>query len=193
MSRLTDPLETGKGYDRKDLVRLWNLAGYQAFGRGVFTPAGAAQVFLFVTRERLGWMTPYSNFLDGDLLFWEGEKGHGSDDRIANASRNGDEIHLFYRDRRLTPFTYHGKVLMLRCNRHTDRPSEFVFDVVAVASQLTAAGMPHVAEDKADYGVISPGETAILDVRYPGLSRITLHNHFSPQHDFMVGYGPGCE
>ena len=58
-------------------------------------------------------MTQYNNFLDSDLLFWDGEKGHGSNDRIANASRNGEEIHLFYRDYRLTPFTYHGKVVMI--------------------------------------------------------------------------------
>ena len=134
MSRFTDPLEIGKGYDRKVLAQLWGLAGFQAIGRGVFTPKGAGQIFLFVTRERLGWMTPYKNFLDDDLLFWDGEKGHGSDDRIASASRNGEEIHLFYRDHRLTPFTYYGKVVMVRCNRFTDRPSEFVFNVVAIAA-----------------------------------------------------------
>ena len=69
MSRFTSQLEIGKGYDRKVLARLWGLAGFQAIGRGVFTPKGAGQIFLFVTRERLGWMTPYTNFLDSDLLF----------------------------------------------------------------------------------------------------------------------------
>src|SRR5882672_9998856 len=139
MSRFTDPLEVGKGYDRKVLAQLWGLGGFQAISRGVFTPKGAGKIFLFVTRERLGWMTQYNNFLDGDLLFWDGEKGHGSDDRIANASHNGEEIHLFYRDNRLTSFTYHGKVVMVRCNRFTDRPSEFVFNVVAITPERTPA------------------------------------------------------
>ena len=155
MSRFTDPLEIGKGYDRKVLARLWGLIGFQAIGRGVFTPKGVGEIFLFVTRERLGWMTPYKNFLDDDLLFWDGEKGHVSDDRIATASRNGEEIHLFYRDHRPTPFTYHGKVVMVRCNRFTDRPSEFVFNVVAIAAELGPAEPMQVAEEPVDYAIIS--------------------------------------
>jgi hypothetical protein len=163
MSRFTDPLELGKGYDRKVLAQLWGLAGFQAIGRGVFTPKGLGQIFLFVTRERLGWMTPYKNFLDGDLLFWDGEKGHGTDDRIVNASRNGEEIHLFYRDHRLTPFTYHGKVVMIRCNRFTDRPSEFVFNVVAIAKNLAPAESMQLAEEPADYAVLSEAGMNSID------------------------------
>src|SRR4051812_35512516 len=155
MSRFSDPLQIGGGYGRKELALLWGLAGFQAIGRGVFTPKGVAQIFLFVTRERLGWMTPYKNFLDGDLLFWDGEKGHGSDDRIASASRNGEEIHLFYRDQRHTPFVYHGKVVMVRCDRFTDGPSEFVFNVVAIAAELAATESIQLAEEPTDYAVIS--------------------------------------
>jgi putative restriction endonuclease len=163
MSRFTDPLEIGRGYDRKVLARLWGLVGFQAIGRGVFTPKGVGQIFLFVTRERLGWMTPYKNFLDGDLLFWDGEKGHGSDDRIVSASRNGEEIHLFYRDHRPTPFTYHGKVVMIRCSRSTDSPSEFVFNVVAIAAELAPAASMQVAEEPADYAVISEAGMNSID------------------------------
>lgn len=163
MSRFTDPLEVGKGYDRKVLALLWGLTGFQAIGRGVFTPRSVGQIFLFVTRERLGWMTPYKNFLDDDLLFWDGEKGHGSDDRIARASLNGEEIHLFYRDHRPTPFTYHGKVVMVRCNRFTDRPSEFVFKVVAIAAELVPGKPTQVAEEPADYAVISEAGMNSID------------------------------
>ena len=171
MSRFTNPLEIGRGYDRKVLAQLWNLAGFQAIGRGVFTPQGVNQIFLFVTRERLGWMTPYNNFLDGDLLFWDGEKGHRSDDRITNASRNGDEIHLFYRDHRHTRFTYHGKIVMVRCNRFTDRPSEFVFNVLAVAEETTANEALLAAEDPTDYAVISEAGLNSIDRAVTSKSR----------------------
>jgi len=171
MSRFTDPLEIGKDYDRKVLAGLWGLVGFQAIGRGVFTPKDMGQIFLFVTRERLGWMTPYNNFLDDDLLFWDGEKGHGSDDRIASASRNGEEIHLFYRDRRTTPFTYHGKVVMVRCNRFTDRPSEFVFNVVTIAAELAPAASMQVAEEPADYVVISEAGMNSIDRAVTSKSR----------------------
>jgi len=171
MSRFTDSLAIGRGYDRKVLAELWGLAGFQAIGRGVFTPKGAGQIFLFVTRERLGWMTPYKNFLDDDLLFWDGEKGHGSDDRIANASRNGEEIHLFYRDQRLTPFTYYGKVVMVRCNRFSDRPSEFVFNVVAIAPELAPTESMQLAEEPADYAVISQAGMNSIDRAVTAKSR----------------------
>ena len=156
-------MEFGKDYDRKVLANLWGLGGFQAIGRGVFTPKGVGQIFLFVTRERLGWMTPYNNFLDDDLLFWDGEKGHGSDDRIVSASRKGVEIHLFYRDHRLTPFTYYRKVVMVRCQRFTDRPSEFVFNVVALAGKLTTSEPMQLAEEPVDYAVLSEAGMNSID------------------------------
>jgi len=155
MSRFTEPLEFGKGYDRKVLAKLWGLGGFQAIGRGVFTPMGVGKIFLFVTRERLGWMTPYNNFLDDDLLFWDGEKGHGSDERIINASRSGNEIHLFYRDHRRTPFIYYGKMVMVKCQRFTDQPSEFVFNVVELAGKNTTSESIRLREDSVDFAVLS--------------------------------------
>jgi hypothetical protein len=155
MSRFTAPLEIGKGYDRKVLADLWGLGGFQALGRGVFMPRGSGQIFLFVTRERLGWMTPYNNFLYDDLLLWDGEKGHGSDERIANAVANGEEIHLFYRDRRLTPFTYHGPLFVIRSDRHEDRPSEFVFKVASITTDLPSMESARVAEEPTDYAVLT--------------------------------------
>ncbi len=171
MSRFSDPLQIGIGYERKDLALLWGLGGIEAISRGVFTPKGCAQLFLFVTRERLGWMTPYKNFLDGDLLFWDGEKGHRSDERIASASRNGEEIHLFYRDQRLTPFTYYGKMVMIRCDRFTDRPSEFVFSVISVAASLTSSESTHVAEDPTDYAIVSEAGMSSIDRAVTAKSR----------------------
>ncbi len=155
MSRFSEPLEFGKGYDRKVLAGLWGLGGFQAIGRGVFTPRGLKQIFLFVTRERLGWMTPYNNFLDDDLLFWDGEKGHGSDERIINASINGEEIHLFYRERRLMPFIYYGKIVMVRCQRFTEQPSEFVFNVAALAGKLAVSEPMRLREEPEDFAVLS--------------------------------------
>lgn len=54
---------------------------------------------------------------------------------------------------------------------------------------------PHspAGDPGADYGLIQPGETGILDVRYPGLNEIMLHNHLNPTHEFSVQYGEGCK
>lgn len=53
---------------------------------------------------------------------------------------------------------------------------------------------PHreAGDPGADYGELAPGETGIYDVRYPGFSEISLHNHFEPLHGFAVVYGEGC-
>lgn len=163
MSRFSEPLIFGKSYDRMILARLWGLGGFQAISRGVFTPAGVRQIFLFVTRERLGWMTPYNNFLDEDLLFWDGEKGHGSDERIINASRNGEEIHLFYRDHRRTPFIYYGKVVMVRCQRSAKQPSEFVFNVASLAGKNATSELAGLREDPADFAVLSEAGMNSID------------------------------
>jgi len=163
MSRFTEPLEIGKGYERIDLVPLWRLGGFQAIGRGVYTPKGTGQIFLFVTREREDWMTPYNNYLEGDLLFWDGEQGHGSDERIANATRSGEEIFLFYRDRRHTPFVYYGPVFMLRCNRYHDRPSEFVFNVVKAPVKVNEPEELQLAEEPADYAVLTAAGMSSID------------------------------
>lgn len=155
MSRFVDPLEIGKGYERKVLAKLWGLKGFQAIGRGVFTPQNTGKIFLFVTREREGWMTPYNNFLDGDLLFWDGEKGHGSDERILNASKNGEEVHVFYRDRRLTPFGYYGRSLAIRCEQSAGRPSQFVFKLLEFEIDRGFETAGKFSEDPADYAVLS--------------------------------------
>lgn len=53
---------------------------------------------------------------------------------------------------------------------------------------------PHAAagDPGADYSVIPPGETGILDVRYPGFEAMALHAHHNPAHGFSVDYGQGC-
>lgn len=155
MSRFTEPLEIGRGYERKTLAKMWGLDGYQAIGRGVFTPKGQRQIFLFVTRERLGWMTPYNNFLYDDLLLWDGEKRHGNDERILNASARGEEIHLFYREHRLIPFTYYGQVFTIRCDRHDEQPSEFVFKVASLTAEQPLSDSAKIAEEPADYALLS--------------------------------------
>lgn len=54
---------------------------------------------------------------------------------------------------------------------------------------------PHEAagDPGADYGIIAPGASAVLDVRYTGLPGITLHNHARPEHEFTVTYASGCK
>lgn len=123
-------LEVGRQYTRPRLAELWGYRGYRGFAKGVFTPRGQRDVVLFVTRQKQESLTQYTDFISGDRLHWEGEKGHGNDERIANAPQNGDVTHLFYRDVHHTPFRYYGEIRILRFERRQDSPSKFTFQLM---------------------------------------------------------------
>jgi putative restriction endonuclease len=124
------PLVVGRLYTRPQLASMWGYSGYQAIGKGVFTPRGGGYIVLFVTRQKQATLTQYNDFLSGDHLHWEGEAGHGNDLRVARAHENGEEIHLFYRDIHHTPFRYHGQLEVLSFVHETTKPSRAVFQLV---------------------------------------------------------------
>src|SRR5262249_38046005 len=120
-------LVMGARYTRPELARRWGYESHHALSRGVVTPQGERVILLFVTRVKQEALTQYRDYLSGDILFWEGQEKHGTDDRVIGAERAGDEIHLFYREVHHTPFEYKGPVLLLSALRKADAPSQFVF------------------------------------------------------------------
>jgi hypothetical protein len=120
-------LTIGTKYTRPELAQRWGYESHHALDKGVVTPKGEKFILLFVTRVKQEVLTQYVDYLSGDLLFWEGEKKHGTDDRVINAGKAGDDIHLFYREIHHSPFEYRGKVILLNAVRRTDGPSRFVF------------------------------------------------------------------
>jgi hypothetical protein len=120
-------LTIGAKYARPELAERWGYSSHHAISRGVVTPQGEKLIILFVTRMKQETLTQYRDYLSGDLLFWEGQEKHGTDDRVIDAEKAGDEIHLFYREVHHCPFEYMGRVLLLNAIRKTDAPSQFVF------------------------------------------------------------------
>ena len=156
-----DVLELGRLYTRPELAELWGYESFHAIARGVVTPRDHDTIVLFVTREKQESLTQYQDVLSGDRLHWEGEKGHGNDDRIARAHETGEEIHLFYRDVHHTPFRYHGQVLLTRFTRLGDQPSKFTFALVHDLS-------PHddIAQHEAEFAEVEDTEReAIVKAR----------------------------
>lgn len=123
-----DQLVLGEEYGRPELATLWGYATWNAISRGVITPAGDNKIVLFVTREKQEALTQYQDHFDGERLHWEGETNHANDDRVVNAAGAGDEIHLFFRERHHSDFTYFGPITLVEHSIHLDRPSQFVFD-----------------------------------------------------------------
>src|SRR3954470_24891243 len=120
-------LVIGAKYTRPELATRWGYSSHHAISRGVVTPQGEKVILLFVTRLKQESLTQYEDYLSGDLLFWEGQEKHGTDDRVINAGKAGDEVHLFYREVHHCPFEYKGRVLLVNAARRADAPSRFVF------------------------------------------------------------------
>jgi len=135
---------------------------HQSFSRGVFTPSKQNLIILFVTKVKQECLTQYQDFIQDDLLFWEGEQGHGSDQRIAHASQNGEEIHLFYRGRHHSHFTYHGRIILVGWTPFRDKPSEFRF-LVPVLSAMPTIPPQETLDFEADFEVLSQAGLNSID------------------------------
>ena len=125
-----DSLSKGSEWDRNELANLWGYQSFHALARGVFTPAGQRFIVLFVTEQKQESLTQYDDRLVGKVLHWEGEDGHQNDLRIAHAAENGDEIHVFYRERHHEPFRYLGEVRVKKATLLTKQPSQFELEGV---------------------------------------------------------------
>lgn len=149
-------IQVGKEYERPLLAELWGYQGYQAISRGVVTPSGTNFIILFVTKEKQKVLTQYNDYIDGDFLHWEGERRHSSDGRIINASAQGDEIHLFYREIHHSPFVYYGKVHLQDYKLHSKKPSKFLFSL-SLAPELPDP-IEDIEQHKNDYDTLEKTE-----------------------------------
>lgn len=141
-------LRLGEEYDRPELARLWGYKSWRPLGRGVVTPAGDQSIVLFVTKEKQEGLTQYADYFEGNELHWEGETNHQNDQRLLDAKRNGDAIHLFFRQRHHSPFTYYGEIHLKAARTFTNKESEFVFST----KRLEAAAASAIATEAATQG-----------------------------------------
>jgi len=117
----------GATYSRQTLAELWGYTSFHAIARGVVTPRNDNKIVLFVTEEKQSSAEQYADRLSGNTLEWEGPTDHFAEDRMLNSATNGEEIHLFHRDRHHTDFTYSGRLKVLSHTPHRNRPSHFKF------------------------------------------------------------------
>lgn len=120
-------ISKGAPYSRHQLAELWGYASFHAISRGVVTPRNDNKIVLFVTEQKQSSAEQYADRLSGKTLEWEGPNDHFAEDRVLNAMASGDEIHLFYRERHHTDFTYKGCLAVIGQDLRTDRPSRFAF------------------------------------------------------------------
>ena len=119
----------GATYSRQALAELWGYASFHAIARGVVTPREDNKIVLFVTEEKQPSAEQYADRLSANKLHWEGPTDHFAEDRMLKALSTGDEIHLFYRERHHSQFTYYGRLELIGQDLRTDKPSQFTFHV----------------------------------------------------------------
>jgi putative restriction endonuclease len=128
-----ESLRFGETYERPFLAKLWGYQSFHALSKGVVTPANTNYIIFFVTKDKQDALTQYNDYIDGDMLFWEGEEKHSSDKRVVDARQKGDEIHIFYSEVHHTPFVYFGKISLTDHQLRENMPSEFVFKIEALS------------------------------------------------------------
>ena len=149
-------LEFGQSYDRPFLAKLWGYQSFHAISKGVVTPANTKYIVLFVTKDKQLALTQYNDYIDGNMLFWEGEEKHSSDKRVVEANKNQDETHLFYREAHHSPFVYFGRISLTDFQLRENAPSEFVFRIEMLSSEIDA--FKEVREHAGEYKALDKTE-----------------------------------
>lgn len=149
-------LEFGQSYERPFLAKLWGYQSFHAISKGVVTPANTKYIILFVTKDKQQALTQYNDYIDGNMLFWEGEEKHSSDKRVIEANKAQDEIHLFYREIHHSPFIYFGRITLTDFQLKENTPSEFVFRIEMLSSEIDA--FKEVREHAGEYKTLEKTE-----------------------------------
>lgn len=134
-------INLGDQFDRTTLAKVWKYKSEEAIQRGVVTPKGENQIIIFVTYEKKNFETAYKDYIDGNILHWEGEKKHRSDARIATAK---DKIYFFYRKEPRSKFEFKGLIKLRSYKLSEDKPSTFTFYINEAYTTTTEQELKHI-------------------------------------------------
>jgi hypothetical protein len=123
-------IKKGAAYTRKELAELWGYSSFHAIARGIVTPRNDNKIVLFVTKEKQPTFEQYFDRIIGNTLEWEGPTDHFAEERVLKADEGDDEIHLFYRERHHSNFIYQGCLKVIKYSLHTNKPSQFTFELI---------------------------------------------------------------
>ena len=123
--------QLGEIYTRKDLQERFTITD-QTLYTGVFRLAGYDSVWLFITERKSSDMTEYSDLLDENILYWDGQSSGRTDSLIIGHAQAGIELLVFYRAKKLAfpgaGFRYEGR---FRYSSHTGaNPTHFILQRV---------------------------------------------------------------
>jgi 5-methylcytosine-specific restriction enzyme A len=124
--RTSDHLEIGQVYTRRQLRDMFGIID-ATINTGVFRPKGHDSIWLFVTEQKTLDRTQYTDYLDGDILEWDGQTRGRTDRIIINHKQEGLELLVFYRKTKSehpkAGFKFEGVFSYL--SHHGNRPTHF--------------------------------------------------------------------
>lgn len=178
-------------YTRADLRNRFKITDNRLY-TGVFSPKGTSSVWLFVTEKKTVDRTPYSDHLEGDILYWEGQMSGRTDALIIDHQANGIELLVFFREKKnqysAGGFQYLGPFVYLSHTVHRTetkkKPTSFVLQRRRDSTMITSS-------DTADDTVFNP--TSLEDARKKVLSSITQRRGQKPFRNALIAaYGGQC-
>lgn len=163
-------LKMNHTYTAKQLAGIWGYKSHHALVKGVFHPKNSDIIVLFVTKQRQPGTPQFKNELRGNILKIEGADKHGTDQLLQNnLNHPKDKIYLFYREKHTLPFTFLGKVHLIRSWIYDSKSSEFEFFIENFES---------IEDDMAllDYIIHYDENLSIsLDVMCQAANKLTYH------------------
>lgn len=122
-------IKPGTSYSRNALAKAWGYKSFHAIARGIVTPQSDNKIVIFITEEKQNSSRQYQDRLVGKILKCEGPDDHFAEERIAHAATNGEQLHLFYRKRHHTDFTYLGEIKLLKLVPGASSPTYFEYEL----------------------------------------------------------------
>lgn len=118
-------------YTRAELKERFGITD-QTLYTGIYKPADYDSIWLFVTERKSTDMTAYTDWLNGNVLYWDGQTSGRKDQSIVEHEQNGQELLLFYRANKVEypggGFRYEGR---FRYSSHTGaNPTHFILQRV---------------------------------------------------------------
>ena len=92
-------LVVGNLYTRHELMGMFDIKD-ATINTGIFQPKDHESIWLFVTKDKTPDRTQYSDILDGDDLYIDGQNSGRTDAKLIHHERDGLEVILFYRRRK---------------------------------------------------------------------------------------------
>jgi hypothetical protein len=124
--RPSEQLTVGDVYTRQQLRELFGIVD-ATLNTGVFPYRGHDSVWLFVTESKVAGQPDYRDFIEGDLLHWDGQTAGRTDNLIIGHAKQGIELLLFFRKKRNefpnSGFRYMGAVEYV--SHYGEKPCHF--------------------------------------------------------------------